>query len=52
MTNTESYNLVTDINNIITTIITPDHRDMNSYISQLPRGNALPMWSELFYVGF
>ena len=53
MTNTLSYNLVIDINYIITAIITPDHkiRDMNSYISQLPKGNALPM-SEVFYIGF
>ena len=54
MTNTVSYNLVTDINYIITAITTPDHkiRDINSYVSQLPKGNALPMWSELFYIGF
>ena len=40
MTNTVSYNLVTDINYIITAIITPDHkiRVINSYISQLPKG--------------
>ena len=54
MTNTVSYNLVTDINYIITAIITPDHkiRDMNSYISQLPKGKRITMWSELFYIGF
>ena len=43
MTNTVSYDLVTDINYIITAIITPGHkiRDMNSYISQLPRGKRI-----------
>ena len=43
MTNTVSYNFVTDINYIITAIITPDHkiRDMNSYISQLPKGKRI-----------
>ena len=39
MTNTVSYNWVTNTNYMKTTIITPDHkvRDMNSYISQLPK---------------
>ena len=43
MTNTVSYNFVTDINYIITAIITPDHkiRDMNSYISQLPKARRI-----------
>ena len=40
MTNAVPYNLVTDINYIITAISTPDHNigDIISYISQLPKG--------------
>ena len=43
MAKTVSYNLVTDINYITTAIITPDHkiRDMNSCISQLPKGKRI-----------
>ena len=50
-TNTVSYSLVTDINYIITAIITPDHkiRDVNSYISQLPKGKRITnvIWTVL-----
>ena len=53
MTNTVSYNLVTDINYIITAIITPDHkiRDINSYISQLPKGKPITnvIWTVLYW---
>ena len=53
MTNTVSYNLVTDINYIITAIITPDHkiRDRNSYISQLPKGKRITnvIWTVLYW---
>ena len=54
MTNTVSYNLVTDINYITTAIITPDHkiRDINFYIRQLPKGRRITIWFELFYIGF
>ena len=53
MTNIVSYNLVTDINYIITAIITPNHkiRDMNSYISQLPKGKRITnvIWTVLYW---
>ena len=53
MTNTVSYNLVTDINCIKTAIITPDHKvhDMNSYISQLPKGKRITnvIWTVLYW---
>ena len=52
MTDTVSYNWVTDINYIKTAIITPDHkvRDMNSYISQLPKGKRIThvIWTVLY----
>ena len=43
MPKTVYYDLVTDINYFITAIVTPDHkiRDMNSYISQLPKGKRV-----------
>ena len=53
MTNIVSYNLITDINYIITAIITPNHkiRDMNSYISQLPKGKRIinVIWTVLYW---
>ena len=53
MTNTVSYNQVTDINYIIAAIITPDHkhRHMNSYISQLPKGKRITnvIWVVLYW---
>ena len=53
MTNTVSYNLVIDINYIITAIITPDHkiRDMNSYISQSSKGKRITnvIWTVLYW---
>ena len=54
MANTVSYNLVIDINYyIITAIITPDHkiRDMNSYISQIPKGKLITnvVWAVLYW---
>ena len=53
MTNTVSYNSITDINYIITAIITPDHkiRDMNSYISQLPKVKRINnvIWTVLYW---
>ena len=53
MANTVSYNLVIDINYIITAIISPDHkiRDMNSYISQIPKGKLITnvVWAVLYW---
>ena len=53
MANTVSYNLVTDINYIITAISTPDHkiRGMNSYINQLPKGKRITnvIWTVLYW---
>ena len=50
---TVSYNLVTDTNYIITAIITPDHKicDINSYISQLPKGKRITnvIWTVLYW---